>query len=82
MLRMWARENTSKLIEDSHSLPFLWDVQTAENKNHNKKSDAHDTLAKNYSVSAVEIEKKIWALKKQFHRDYKKLVDSKRSAVL
>ena len=35
------------------------DVQTAEYKNHNKKSDPHDTLAKKYSFSAVEIEKKI-----------------------
>jgi hypothetical protein len=48
-----------KLIEDLHSLPCLWDVQTAEYNNRNKKSDAHDTLAKNYGVSAVEIEKKI-----------------------
>lgn len=35
------------------------DVQTAEYKSHDKKSDAHDTLAKNYGFSAVEIEKKI-----------------------
>jgi hypothetical protein len=43
MLRMWTRENTLRLIEDLHSLPCLWDVQTAEYKNSNKKSDAHDT---------------------------------------
>lgn len=35
------------------------DIQTAEYKNRNKKSVAHDTVAKNYGVSAVEIEKKI-----------------------
>jgi hypothetical protein len=59
MLRMWTGENTLKLIEDLHVLPCLWGVQTADYKNRNKESDAHDTLAKNYSVSAVEKEKKI-----------------------
>jgi hypothetical protein len=52
-------ENILKLIEDLHSLSCLWDIQTAEYKNCNKKSDAHNTLAKNYVVSAVEIKKKI-----------------------
>jgi hypothetical protein len=59
MLRMWTGKNTLKLTEELYVLPCLWDVQTAEYKNCNKKSDAHDTVAKNYGVSAVEIEKKI-----------------------
>jgi len=46
MHRMWTRENTLTLIEDLHPLSCWWDVQTAEYKNRNKKSDAYDTLAK------------------------------------
>jgi hypothetical protein len=76
---MWTSKNTSKLIEDLHSLPCLWDVQSAEYKNRNEKVDACDTLATKYGVSAVEAEKKIQALKTQFCREHKKLVDSKRS---
>jgi hypothetical protein len=79
VLRMWTSENTLKLIEDLHSLPCLWDVQSAEYKNRNKKVDACDTLATKYGVSAVEVEKKVQALKTQFRREHKKLVDSRRS---
>lgn len=74
VLIMWTSENTLKLIEDLHSLPCLWDVQSAEYKNRNKKIDAYDTLASKYSVSVMQVEKKIQALKTQFRREHRKLV--------
>jgi hypothetical protein len=54
-------------------------VQSAEYKTRNKKVDACDTLATKYGVSVLEVGKKIQALKTQFCREHKKLVDSKRS---
>jgi hypothetical protein len=78
VLRMWTSETTLKLIEDLHSLPCLWDVQSAEYKNRNKKVDAYDTLASKYCVSVMQVEKKIQALKTQFRREHRKLV-TKRS---
>jgi hypothetical protein len=76
---MWTSENTLKLIKDLHSLPCLWYVQSAEYKNRNKKVDAYDTLASKYSVTVMQVEKKIQALKTQFRREHRKLVVSKRS---
>jgi hypothetical protein len=78
-LRMWTSENMVKLIEDLRSLPCLWDVQSAEYKTRNKKVHACDTLATKYGASAVDVEKKIQALKTQFRMEHKKLVGSKRS---
>ena len=76
---MWTSENTLKLIEDLHSLPCLWDVQSTKYKNRNKKVYACDTLATKYGIRAIEVEKKIQTLKTQFRRERKKLVDSKTS---
>jgi hypothetical protein len=77
--RMWTNENTLKLTEDLRLLPCLLDVHPMDYKNHNKKVDACDTLATKYGVSAVEVGKKIQALKMQFHWEEKKLVHSERS---
>lgn len=77
--KMWTSENTLKLIEDLHSLPCLWDVRSAEYKDRIKKDDAYVTLANKYSVSVMQAEKKIQALKTQFRREHRKCVVSKRS---
>lgn len=69
---MWNTESTLKLIESFHALPCLWDIQTKEYKNRNKKTDAYTTLAEEFNVTATEIEKKLHALKVQFRREHKR----------
>lgn len=73
---MWSQRTTLALIEDLHGTPCLWDVQCAEYKNKTAKSDALEVLARKYQVTAVEMEKKIQALKNQFRREHKKLVST------
>jgi hypothetical protein len=68
---MCTTKNTLKLIENLHSLLCFWVVLTAEYKNHNKKCNSCDTLAKEYSVSVIQVEKKIQALKMQFQGGHK-----------
>jgi hypothetical protein len=68
-----------KHVEDLHSLPCLWDVQSTKYKNRNKKVYACDTPTTKYGIRAIEVEKKIQTLKTQFRRERKKLVDSNTS---
>jgi hypothetical protein len=55
---MWTSENMLELVM-IYILPCVWDVQSAEHENRNKKADACDTLATKYGVSEVEVKKKI-----------------------
>lgn len=53
--KIWNQEKTLCVIEDFHSIRWLWKVKCVNYKNHNKKVDAYETLAKKYEVSAADI---------------------------
>jgi hypothetical protein len=76
---MWLNERVVTFIEHLQSSACLWDVHCANYKNHNKKSDVIDFLAKKYEISNTEVEKKITNVKGQFRREHKTVVASKKT---
>lgn len=73
-------ETTLKIIEDFHTLPCLWDAKSTQYKNRDKRREAMESLAKKYTMSIHEMEKKLHNIKSQFRREHKKLItESKKS---
>lgn len=76
---MWTTEKTLSLIRTLYSTPSLWDVTCPQYKDRTKKKDDLQTLADEYRVTDLEMEKKIHSLKSQFRREHNKLMSSQKS---
>lgn len=73
----WSRLDIYKLIREYQSRPLLWDTEDENYKCRFKKTHALSEIAETIGIDQLECEKKLRNLVSQFHREVKKMKETK-----
>ena len=75
--KTWSYNDVADLISMYKSMPCLWEVNSPDYKDRNRRNECLDEMASRFSTSTCEITRKVHNLRSQFHSERQKLMKRK-----